>query len=234
MIQRLRNMNHPPGSSEAELAQAVGAMDPVEATAARQQQILAAVVARGRRRRWSAAVLLRPAVAGAILLAAGAGIAGATVGPTWMVRQWHRLTTPPTADPTPAAPAAVVAVPARRPDPPPRETPETLERPRLVRPIPPRAATHPVARVEDPTALVQAVRALRRDHDPRRAARLVDAYMRTYPRGALAEEALALQIEAASAQQSPRAADFAREYLRLYPTGRFRAPARQALDASRD
>ena len=57
---------------------------------------------------------------------------------------------------------------------------------------------------------------------------------RTYPHGALAEEALALQIEAAANMKSPRAAEFAQQYLRTYPNGRFRQSARQAISGKRD
>lgn len=231
-MQRLRDTNPRSGTAEAELAQAVAAMPPVIATAARQQRILATVTARCRWSPWSGAALLRPALAGALLLVAGAAGAAATVGHGWVGRTWRKLTetrvavvsapaqpravVAPTSAPTVARPAAPieapVAVPVRAP---------------VVR-APARAR---LARGEDPTALVAAVRALRSDHDPRRAARLLDAYLRSYPRGALAEEALALQIEAAAALQSPRAADFARQYLRLYPTGRFQTAARQALTA---
>ncbi|HXU65285.1 MAG TPA: hypothetical protein VN962_26480 [Polyangia bacterium] len=227
-MQRLRDTNPRSGSAEAELAQAVAAMPPVMATAARQQRILASVTARRRWRPWSGAALLRPALAGALLMVAGAAGAAATVGHGWVGRTWRKLTeTRAAVVSAPAKPPAVVATPVTR-------RAVSIEAP-VAMPVHAPAVRAPVrarlARGEDPTTLVAAVRALRSEHDPRRAARLLDAYLRSYPRGALAEEALALQIEAAAALQSPRAADFARQYLRLYPTGRFQTAAHQALTA---
>ncbi len=61
------------------------------------------------------------------------------------------------------------------------------------------------------------------------AHQLLDQYLRTNPRGALAEDALALSIEAAAARKDPRAADYARRYLARYPNGRFRKVAERAL-----
>jgi len=232
---RLRDTNPPSGSPEAELKAAIAAMDPVVVTSARQQRILAAVRAHGRRRRWTAGVLLRPAIAAAILLGAGVAAAAAAVGHSWIEREWHELL---------GTPEPVVTAPAR---PVPTRSPPALVEPvsagssvalEPTAPAPP-AITHVPARPrpgkgEDPSSLVEAVRALRGDHDARRAARLLDRYMRRYPRGSLAEEALALQIEAATALKSPRAAGFADRYLRLYPEGRFRSVARQALGAARE
>ncbi len=231
-MQRLMDTNPPPGTPERELAQALAAMERVKAAPARQQRILAAVTAGGRRR-WNAfGLLLRPAIAGAILLAAGAAAAAVTVGHAWVSREWHALT----GNPRPAAvtPPRAVAIAAATP----------VVRRRLPGPVPSVEPAMPVRapgaraasrvrapRGEDPTALVDAVRALRSEHAPRRAARLLDAYLRAYPRGALAEEALALQIEAAAALKRPQAAAFAQQYLRLYPRGRFCAAAHQALDA---
>jgi hypothetical protein len=80
----------------------------------------------------------------------------------------------------------------------------------------------------------RAVRALRRDRDPALAARLLEQNRAKNPAGPLAEEALSLQIEAAMALRSPRAPEYAREYLNRYPAGRYAAVARRALaDAPR-
>jgi hypothetical protein len=54
--------------------------------------------------------------------------------------------------------------------------------------------------------------------------------LRTYPHGALSEEAVALSIEAAAASRSPSATTFAAQYLREYPHGRFRRTAEQAVE----
>jgi hypothetical protein len=87
----------------------------------------------------------------------------------------------------------------------------------------------PVKRSSDSELVVRAVRALRRDHDPDAAARLLERYRTRNPSGVLAEEVLSLQIEAAVAAKNARAAAFAREYLARYPAGRYRARAKQAL-----
>jgi hypothetical protein len=82
---------------------------------------------------------------------------------------------------------------------------------------------------EDPSQVAEAVRALRKQGDPGRALQLLDRYLRSNPRGALAEDALALSIEAAAARKDPRASDYARRYLARYPRGRFRAMAERVL-----
>jgi hypothetical protein len=229
-MERLRNSKLASGSPEAELADAVSAMEPIAPSASRRHRVLQSVRDRDGRRRVTGLVLLRPAVAGAVLLAAGAAAAGATVGRGWLARGWSQLVS------RPAAVMPVAVAPVRRAPAPPPVPAEVVE-PSPVAPEPPSPVVRPpVARVatharpprgEDPSALVEAVRALRSEHDPQRAARLLDAYLRAYPRGALAEEALALQIEAAASLKSPRAPAFARQYLRDYPNGRFRAVAEQ-------
>jgi hypothetical protein len=77
----------------------------------------------------------------------------------------------------------------------------------------------------------RAVQALRRDGDPALAARLLAESRKHSANGPLAEEALSLQIEAASALGDGRARSFAREYLARYPTGRYASMARDALRA---
>ncbi len=78
---------------------------------------------------------------------------------------------------------------------------------------------------------MQAIGALRTDHDPWRAEDLLQSYLRTHPRGALAEEALALQIEAARARHDGIAVERAARYLRLYPKGAYRKAAETALES---
>ncbi|HEX4405689.1 MAG TPA: hypothetical protein VH560_12715 [Polyangia bacterium] len=82
---------------------------------------------------------------------------------------------------------------------------------------------------DEPTLVATAMRALRRDHDPAGAARLLDDYLRRWPNGALIEEALALAIEAANARGDARARTFATTYLRRFPAGRFGEAARRTL-----
>ncbi|HVZ87876.1 MAG TPA: hypothetical protein VHG72_12955 [Polyangia bacterium] len=239
MIERLRDGAPPSGSPEAELAEAIAAMEPIDTSPARQLRIREALAARPRAHRLPLAALARPALAGALLLVAGAATAATTTaGREWVARGWQRLTgsRPRVAMPvSPALPRAPVA-PA-----PPVAASSEAERPARPRiaPRPAPSAVRVVAHArlsgaEDPAALVGAVRALRSDHDPERAARLLDAYLRAYPHGALAEEALALEVEATAALGSPRAIAFAQQYLRIYPDGRFSQTARQILIDSRD
>jgi hypothetical protein len=66
---------------------------------------------------------------------------------------------------------------------------------------------------------------------PVRARGLLARYLAEHPSGNLAEEALALSIEAALAHHDADVAAVANRYLRLYPQGSFAALARQARDA---
>ena len=72
------------------------------------------------------------------------------------------------------------------------------------------------------------MRALRVDHDPVRARALLARYLGRHPNGALAEEALALTIEAALAHQDDDAAGLGARYLRQYPAGPFKELALRA------
>ncbi|MES1166229.1 MAG: hypothetical protein ABUR63_10750 [Verrucomicrobiota bacterium] len=84
---------------------------------------------------------------------------------------------------------------------------------------------------EDPAVVVAATRALRVDRDPRRARLLARQYLPQQPRGALAEEALAIEVEAALDHDDDDATAEALRYLSLYPHGAFRAVAERALSA---
>jgi len=86
---------------------------------------------------------------------------------------------------------------------------------------------------EDATHVVEAIQALRTERNPARAQALLNDYLKANPRGTLSGDALALSIEAASAQHDPRAAEYARRYLALYPKGKYRDLAKRALDAQR-
>jgi hypothetical protein len=133
----------------------------------------------------------------------------------------------------PAAPAALVAPAAPPPQrkvahvaPPPATLPTepapAIEQPSAKRVDKPRAG-------EDPSQVAEAVRALRKQGDAARAQALLDQYLKANPHGALAEDALALSIEAAAARKDPRAADYARRYLAKYPNGRFKSVAERVL-----
>src|SRR5689334_6336909 len=90
------------------------------------------------------------------------------------------------------------------------------------------SATRARTASEDDRLVFDAMRALRQDGQPERASRSLDEYLRRHPEGQLAEEALALSIEAASARNDPRAKDLASRYLAKYPNGRFRSAAERA------
>lgn len=81
---------------------------------------------------------------------------------------------------------------------------------------------------EEGAMMLRAVRAIRRDKDLRQGAQVLEELLRTYPNGAMAEEALGLVIETASALGQSRAASLALLYLNRYPNGRFRAAAMSA------
>lgn len=81
--------------------------------------------------------------------------------------------------------------------------------------------------------VVDAVRALRRDHDPRRAGTLARDVLQRYPHGAQVEEATAVAMEAAFAEGDAAAArSWAERYLDTFGTGRFADRARQVLAAT--
>ncbi len=124
------------------------------------------------------------------------------------------------------APRLVVSTPVVRP-----AAPLDLVEPPTVQsaPLPSVKRTDRLAAGEDPSRVAEAVRALRKQGNPARAQQLLDQYLRENPRGALAEDALALSIEAAAARKDPRAADYAKRYLARYPNGRFRGVAERAL-----
>ena len=163
---------------------------------------------------------LRPAFVGvsALLVAATAAAAGYTM----LAPSTVPSSAPPSVVPPPREPARVAPPALARPALPPSEVEQKTEKPNERRERTPRAG-------EDPTKVAEAVRALRKQGDAARAQALLDQYLKSNPRGALAEDALALSIEAAAARKDPRAADYARRYLARYPSGRFRAMAERVL-----
>jgi hypothetical protein len=95
------------------------------------------------------------------------------------------------------------------------------------------SAAKPVASMEDPKLVLDAIRKLRSSRDPAASGALLAQYLKTHPRGALAEDALALSIEAASAQRDAgAAAGFGRRYLTQFPNRRFRGVALRAVEAN--
>jgi hypothetical protein len=86
---------------------------------------------------------------------------------------------------------------------------------------------------QERTEVLDALIALRRDHDPLRAGALLDRYLVIHPRGALREEARVLAIEAADARgDRPRALKLALSYQADYPAGRFRQFARSHIESN--
>lgn len=177
---------------------------------------------------------LRAFAVAAVVLALG-GTAGAMIARRWI--QPRGATPRPTPAATPIAPkvtatrtvaraAAPVAVPEATPPPAP------AIRARPVRATPPRATDLPVATAAERTQVLDAMIALRHDHDAARAGRLLDHYLGAHPHGALREEALALAIEAANARSDTAAARrWAGAYGDAYPNGRFAKFARETLEA---
>ena len=77
------------------------------------------------------------------------------------------------------------------------------------------------------TEVLDALVALRREHDPVRAGTLLARYLSAHPRGALREEALVLAIEAADARGDRAIGEqLAHAYQGEFPAGRFLAFAR--------
>jgi len=160
--------------------------------------------------------------------------------PAWVVDAYHRVVGGAPPAPVPAsethaprvrraeiptspAPAVVASEPVTIAAPPPPA-------PRRAAPAPVRARrAAPAAAPEDAATIMEAMRALRVERNPARARQLLGRYLEQYPNGALAEEALALSLEAAVARGDGDAAALAARYLKLYPSGPFQALARQTI-----
>lgn len=218
-VNRLTDMDLPAHSPAGVLAAAVQSVEPLHAPPERRAGILVRVLRGRRARRPAFFAFLSPAALAVALVSFGIATAAAAIAPHVRWR-WATETDAPVAARRAAAPLALRpagagAVPpvAAAPDPP-----------------APRPARPHVAPAESPARLVAAVRALRTEGQPARAERLALDYLRAYPRGALAEEALAVAIHAAVLNGDARAAPLAQRYLRQYPRGRFRRVAEQAFD----
>ena len=234
-----------------------------------------------RRRPALLALLPRPAVALAILLASAAG-GGAMAGGGWQYARDHvawivHLESPraPAPRPTPArrpraktdafGPQKVAALPTVASAPiieemagPAAPAVPAVE-PAAIEPVPALIAPHPLrehrrgahrrlasnhakpaakpaATIADALPLVptgpgaslvlEAMQA-RRAGDSARTLRLLTAYRTKYPDGALAEEALALSLEAAVLRGSAQADELAQQYLARFPNGRYRQHVEQ-------
>lgn len=212
---------------DEQLADLLRAAAPFESDPFRKRRVLIALE-RGavppRRRSW-----LRPVVIAALLVS---GSAAAALGHRYAVSAGRFGSPAPASAPPPSpthqTPVAVPAVAA---------SVEALAPPPVEEPTAPTASSAPAKSAarprpesgEDATRVVQALQALRTNRDPARAQALLDEYLKTQPHGSLSGEALALSIEAASARNDARAADYARRYLASYPNGKYRELAKRAL-----
>jgi hypothetical protein len=179
-------------------------------------------------------LILRLAVAVAVVLVAGT--AGAVITRRWIAPRLHgdaRGAAPP-----PATQLAPRAVRSPRPQAASPVAPADLAAPvaetragdsraskGLVRAAPRRvAAAAPAAAAvaRERTEVLDALIALRREHDAARAGAMLSGYLAAHPRGTLREEALALAIEAADARGDRAAGEqLARTYQAEFPAGRF-------------
>jgi hypothetical protein len=247
-------MGNPPRLTEESgvdpwLVDLVRSTGPYKSPPGRKQRVLLSL---GRSKGGRAPLVLRPVIVAGVLIGCGA-FASAALGPWrgWIGRAYERLvpsaepvvlsservrthrlvaavTTPPAASPSPdVAPPPVASVASRAP----------VVSPHLRHPALPSAA-HDEAKRElardrdeedqETQAVLAGMRALRVDHDPVRARGLLARYLERRPSGALAEEALALTIEAALAHQDDDAPALGALYLRRYPGGPFKAVALRA------
>ena len=224
-MKRLVDDKQAEGSAQARLADLVAASEPLTLSDDRKRATLDSVLQRRRVATARRPLWLRPALTLGVLLVASV-TAAATLGYRWVTRD--------SPSPAPVAPAVVPAKPqAVRPAPPAAPAADEVVIPPQVseasRPATKTVVRPRPAKGEDPSLVVAAIQALRHDHEPARAAKLLADYLRTYPHGALAEEAVALSIEAATESKRPEAKTFAAQYLAQYPKGRFRRIAEQAL-----
>jgi hypothetical protein len=240
-MERLRDKRNAPGSLEAELVEAIKidmrkSSERRPVALAQQRNILEAVLDHRRARNHWAKLILRPMVAGGLLLAAGATVA--MVGRSRMTPESRRVVpnaaqrelifakptdrrTADRAEAEASAPSGIEAAPRE-------EQLDAVPARSISKQVSP-ARIHEPAVVEDPAYVGGALRVLRTDHNPVRALQLLAKYLKAYPRGMLSEEALALSIEAATDLHSPSATTFAQRYLKEYPNGRFREAAIQAV-----
>ncbi len=208
---------------------------PYRSPAGRKQRVQLAL---GYRRRRGLRWLLRPALVLGVLIGFGFGaFASAAIGGHWQgwvaraYRRWLPGTSPAPAVTTPRARLAAreraVGIES--------ETAAALAAPPTASPAPlgmasrVRHSNPPGLAGDDGSAYVlEGMRALRVEGDPVRARAFLSEYLDRHPRGTLAEEALAISIEAALAHRDPDAPALGARYVAAYPGGAFGALARQA------
>ncbi len=183
-------------------------------------------------------LVLRFAVIGGVALVAGT--AGAVIAQRWIAPRLDGGAPPARATSAPRsslAPRPEAAKPIAADD---IAAGDVIETP-IVKAGPPRAAPRKAvaaapsaaAVARERTEVLDALIALRREHDPVRAGTLLARYLAAHPRGALREEALVLAIEAADARGDRAAGEqSARAYQAEFPAGRFLSFARSHTGAS--
>ena len=103
-----------------------------------------------------------------------------------------------------------------------------VEAPQTPVPLAPTSPPVTAAAARERTQVLDAMIALRRDHDPVSAGAMLQQYLTSHPSGTLREEALVLAIEAAHARGDVALAkSLARAYQDAYPNGRFRRYAQE-------
>ena len=227
MERRLRDQT---GGEEAVAAKLLSACAPHVAPSDRKDRVWSKLEQRAKARSGSAALrrwALRPAFAATVfffLIAAASAMFGRAhfrkqeipVEPVvkTLLPPAEVTPSPPVVVTPPVAPSINVAAPSI----------DSATHARSPSHLPKEAAANP----EEMAEVLAAFKALRQAHDPKHAGALLDHYLKRYPRGALLEEALALAIEAAAAQQDPHAGELATRYLAKFPHGRFVKSAEQA------
>ena len=183
-------------------------------------------------------LVLRFAVIGGVALVAGT--AGAVIAQRWIAPRLDSGAPPAratSAQRSSLAPRPEAAKPIAADD---IAAGDVIETP-IVKAGPPRAAPRKAvaaapsaaAVARERTEVLDALIALRREHDPVRAGTLLARYLAAHPRGALREEALVLAIEAADARGDRAAGEqSARAYQAEFPAGRFLSFARSHTAAS--
>lgn len=230
-MEPLNRTTSPGDEAQARLVDLLRAAVPTALAESQRRSSLAMILNPPHERPWRRLGLRRPAMVLSMLLLAGASAAAAAVGAHLLVRHPPAIVKAPAVVPAANPPAPIRIRAASATTAPSADSPAPADSP-----VASRVTSSPGARArargENPSAVMDAVKSLRQDHDPVEASRLLREYLRTYPRGSLSEEARALSIEAAVARNSPDAVSLAKEYLRLYPNGRFRKAAQRALERS--
>jgi hypothetical protein len=215
--------------------QLLGSMDDLHIAVGRKERLLFRL-GQGHPSNGRRFALLRPIVIGALLTGIGGGAMASvalTEWPAWMVRtyrhavprRWESVPSPP------AVPARRIGLkatgidPASDPTPAPRSPAGVPRSPVEIR------ARRPAAEAPSHGAilLVRATRALRVENTPARARALARRYLELQPHGTLADEALAICIEAAADHGDPDVGALAARYLATFPHGPFRRLAERAL-----